>query len=73
MHSLESLRVINDLQALKGSRQKYNRASGQLINCATGEISSQRTFANAGQAAEYCEKYGAEYAGISGIGEAVTA
>lgn len=61
MHSLEALRVINDMKAIKGTRQRFNEVTGQLLHAESGEISTSRTFWNAGQAKEFCHRHGATF------------
>lgn len=63
MHSLEHIRNMNDLAALKGARVKLVGLT--LVNAKTGEVASSRSFADVNMAREYCAKYGAIFAGVS--------
>jgi hypothetical protein len=63
MHSLESIRVMNERAAMKGTRQKYDGAV--LRNARTGKQQCDRVFATAASAKHYCESVGAEFAGMS--------
>lgn len=60
MHSLESIRVINDRKAINGSQQIFDTETGQLLRAGTNEISTSRVFMNAKQAKEFCAQNGAE-------------
>lgn len=63
MYSLEHIRNMNDLKAMKGKRLKL--VGMQLINAKTGEVASSRTFVTINSARDYCDHFGAEFAGVS--------
>lgn len=60
MHSLEHIRIRNDIASLKGTRQKL--VGIQLINDDTGDISS-RTFVTMKSAKDFVEAAGGDFIG----------
>lgn len=63
MHSLEHIRDMNDLKAIRGARVKL--VGMTLVNTATNEVACSRTFADVSTARAYCAKVGAIFAGVS--------
>lgn len=59
MHSLESIRVMNERAVMRGSEQRWD---GEVLrNAKTGEQQCGRVFMTAESAADYCKFLGAVF------------